>query len=75
MTAVNFSIFYTLSKPDKHRALALAAAALVRVLPYVETLPAAQNYARTATQIFQHWSRRHKDIFKSQRLRIALKTA
>lgn len=55
MTEMNLSIFYLQSLPDRERSLEHAREALVAALPFVETLPPAQNYARTTLQVAEAW--------------------
>jgi tetratricopeptide (TPR) repeat protein len=55
MTAMNLSIFYLHALPGRERSLAYAREALAAALPFVETLPTAQNYARTTLQVVEAW--------------------
>ena len=55
MTAVNLSIFYLKSLPDQDKSLAHAGEALTAAGPFVEVLPACQEYARAALQVVEAW--------------------
>ena len=55
MTEINLSIFYLQSLSDRERSLAHASEALVAALPFVEVLPAAEKYARTALKVVEAW--------------------
>lgn len=54
-TAVNLSIFYLQSLPDKEKSLAYAEEALVSALPLLESVPAVQDYACLALQVVEAW--------------------
>jgi tetratricopeptide (TPR) repeat protein len=54
-TAMNLSLFYLQSLPDRERSLDYAREALAAALPFVERLPAAGNYARTTLQVVEKW--------------------
>jgi hypothetical protein len=55
MTATNLSLFYQQSLPDRERSLDYAREAFAAALPFVEVLPAAENYARTTLQVVEAW--------------------
>jgi hypothetical protein len=49
------SMFYQSYVPDREKSLAYAKEALIAALPFVEAVPAAQNYARFALQLAELW--------------------
>ena len=56
MTAVNLSrLFYLKSLPDQDKSLAHAGEALAAAWPFVEILPACQEYARAALEVVEAW--------------------
>lgn len=55
MTAVNMSIFYLQSVPDREMSLAHAKEAFVAGLPFVELVPSVQNYLSMALQVAEAW--------------------
>ncbi|MBS0177572.1 MAG: tetratricopeptide repeat protein [Nitrospira sp.] len=54
-TAVNLSIFHLESLPERDKSLAYAGEALTAAGPFVEVLPACQEYARAALQVVEAW--------------------
>jgi hypothetical protein len=63
VTAVNLSIFYLQSVPDKEKSLNYAKEALVSALPLVEFFPVAQDYARSALQVAEAWGLDAEEFF------------
>lgn len=55
MTAVNLSMFYLRAMLGIERSLAYAKEVLIATLPFVEFLPAVQNYANAALKVAQAW--------------------
>ncbi|MCW5800411.1 MAG: tetratricopeptide repeat-containing protein [Nitrospira sp.] len=55
MTAMNMSIFYLQTIPAREKSLEHCREALVAAIPFVEMLPAAKNYARTALKVVEAW--------------------
>ena len=54
-TAVNLSIFHLESLHDREKSLAHAGEALAAAWPFVEILPACQEYARAALEVVEAW--------------------
>ena len=55
MAAVNLSILYQNNMPDREKSLAYASEALAAAGPFVEVLPACQEYAHAALQVVEAW--------------------
>ena len=64
-TAVNLSIFYLQSIPNKQKSLAYAKEALTLALPYIQQLGLAQQIVSTVRQIVQAWSEDSEEFFKN----------
>ena len=62
MTAMNMSIFYLQAIPAREKSLDHCREALVAAMPFMEVLPAAQDYARTVLQVVEAWGL-HGEIF------------
>ncbi len=54
-TAVNICTFHSSSIPDKTKSITYAEETLLSALPFLDSLPAAQEYTRTALQVVKAW--------------------
>lgn len=54
-TAINLSIFFVKSKPDKEASLVLVKEAIACLVPFLETALFTQNYFQIALRIVEVW--------------------
>ena len=64
MTETDLSTFYLKALSDRERSLVHAREALVAAIPFVEGLPAAQEYARNALQVVEAWGIDKKTFYE-----------